>query len=97
MSKFQVAHIREQGQNMIIVFVDKKVGSMTSSDRAEIMATLQSCATSAGLAGNVVLVWQTNSGRMEFCAPQPWHPFFKSISYEYLASNVNKELTCNSI
>lgn len=97
MSEFEVAHIHEQGQNMIIVFVNARVGSMSNMERAEIMASLQACASSAGLAGSVVLVWKTNSGRTEFSAPRSWHPFFKSISYDELAININKELTCNNI
>ncbi len=95
MSKFQVAHLREQGQDMIIVFVNKSVGSMSNSDRADIAASLQACAESAGLAGSVVLVWKDSLGRGHFVAPKPWHLFFESTPYDILARHINKELTCN--
>lgn len=97
MQKFKVAHLREQGQDMIIVFVHAKVGGWTDEKRQQLSAQLQICADNAGLAGSVVLIWQTPLGHSEFSAPKPWHPFLKSISYQMLAGNINKELTCNNL
>lgn len=97
MQKFKVAHLREQGQDMIIVFVDAKVGTWTDEKRQQLSAQLQICAESAGLAGLVVLIWQTSLGRTEFSAPKPWHSFFKSAAYQMLAANINKELTCKNL
>lgn len=93
MSKYKIAHVKEQGQQMIIIPLDSSFHHKTSDQQSSIRNTLQSCASSAGLAGTVVLVWQ-NSGRMHFIAPQPWHPFFRTLSWNAVISNLNKELTC---
>lgn len=97
MQEFKVAHLREQGQDMIIVFVHSKVGTWTDQKREQLSAQLQICAESAGLAGLVVLIWQTPLGRSEFSAPKLWHPFLKSVSYQMLAGNINKKLTCKNL
>jgi hypothetical protein len=81
MPKYKVAHIKEQGQDMIIVPVDSSFGNKSQEEQNEITFMLQKCATSAGLAGTVVPVWDKGGGRMAFLAPEPWHPFFKTQFY----------------
>ena len=93
MSKFKIAHIKEQGQQMIIIPLDNNFHHKTSSQQSDTQTALQSCASNAGLAGTVVLVWQ-NGGRMHFIAPKPWHPFFRTLSWNSVISSLNKELTC---
>lgn len=93
MSKYKVAHLREQGQNMIIIPLDGSFEHKTSSQQSEIIDSLQLCASSAGLAGTVVPVWQYGR-QTRFIAPKPWHPFFKSLSWNDVIRNLNKELTC---
>lgn len=61
-------------------------------DQNEIISELQSRATSAGLAGTVVLVWDNGGGHMRFIAPVKWHPFFRSINLQFVAANINREL-----
>ncbi len=94
MASYDVAHIREQGQNMIIVFVDRSVGSKSKLEQTGIANSIEACACAAGLAGCVVLVWNDGFGRMAFFGPTPWHPFLRSVTFEYLAANINKRLTC---
>jgi len=94
MPSFDVAHIREQGQNIIIVPMDRSFGHMTHQQRAEQAALLQQYAASAGLAGTVVPVWDSGGGRMAFLAPTPWHPFFRNVSLRFVAANINRRLTC---
>jgi hypothetical protein len=94
MAGFDVAHIREQGVELIIVPLDAPFGRQTTGDRAATIAALQRCATAAGLAGTVVPVWDAGDGRMASQAPPNWHPFFKSIDLGFVARNVNRHLTC---
>lgn len=94
MTIFDVAHIREQGQDIIIVLVDRSFGNKSQSEQNQITGKLQMCARSAGLAGTVVPVWDSGRGRMGFLAPQPWHPFFKGLSLSFVAANINRRLTC---
>lgn len=94
MARFEVAHLREQGQDIIIVVVDRSFGYKSNAEQNQIRASIQACATSAGLAGTVVPVWDNGGGRMAFLAPRPWAPFFQSMTLADVAANINRELTC---
>ncbi len=91
MPSFDVAHIREQGVDVIIVPLDSSFGSKSQSDQNAAIAELQARATSAGLAGTVVPVWDSG-GRMAFIAPPNWHPFFQSINLAHVFANINRKL-----
>ena len=91
MPNFDIAHIREQGVDIIIVPLDASFGHKTSPQQHDAIAELQSHADGAGLAGVVVPVWDSN-GQMVFIAPQRWHPFFRSINLQYVAANINRNL-----
>lgn len=92
---YEVAHIREQGQDMIIIPVSNSINSIGSTKQNELKSSLQLFAKDAGLAGEVCLVWE-HGRRFHFLAPQQWHGFFKSINMQVVAQNINKKLTCIS-
>jgi hypothetical protein len=94
MGSFDVAHLHEQGQDMIIIPLDRQFQFKSDEEQDEIHDSLQVCASAAGLRGTVVLVWDGGGGRMAFRAPQPWHPFFRSINLAVVAQNINRTLTC---
>lgn len=93
MSKFKIAHLREQGKDMIIIPLDGQFHYKSKTEQSDIIDELQLCASNAGLAGTVVVVWR-HGNRVHFIAPQPWHPFFRSLSWNVIMANLNKELTC---
>jgi hypothetical protein len=92
MPNIKVAHLREQGQDMVIVPLDRDFGYKSEREQREVITELQIRSASAGLKGTVVPVWES-SGRMAFIAPPPWHPFFRSISLPLVYNNLNKELS----
>jgi hypothetical protein len=94
METFQIAHIRVQGVSLIVVFVGPSLGHKPAFEQQQVVAALQQCARSAGLAGNVVPVWQDTSGRLNFIAPPNQHPYFRSVTFEYLRANINNALHC---
>ena len=93
MPRFKVAHIREQGQDMIIIPVEDSFKYKSSQEQNQNRNGLQVRARGAGLAGKVVLVWDAGAGRMGFLAPREWHDFFSSISLDFIAMNINKEIS----
>jgi len=93
MPKLDVAHVREQGQDMIIVPLDDNFDTKSSSQQNAAVAQIKIAAQSAGLRGEVVVVWEGGSGRMMFIAPKPWHPFFRSTSLGWVMQNVNRSLS----
>jgi hypothetical protein len=93
MPTFQVAHLRRDGQDVIIVPVDRSFGKRTPAEQARIQEAFQRSAAAADMTGVVVPVWEDSSGRMAFRAPPPWHDFFKSIDMVYVATALNNALS----
>lgn len=93
MAKFQVAHIQHQGQQMIIVLLNSQFQYSSDAEQVETQNYLQRYATSAGLAGTVVLACNAGN-RPLFIAPKNLHKFFNSITWADVVRNVNTELTC---
>jgi hypothetical protein len=91
MPHYKIAHLREQGQDMIIIPLDHSFENKTDDEQQGIITELQLHARGAGLAGIVVPVWEIG-GRMKFIAPRSWHPFFRGLSLQRVFASVNKEL-----
>jgi hypothetical protein len=96
MPTFQVAHLRRDSQDIIIVPVDRTFGKRSPAEQARIQEAFQRSAVSAEMAGVVVPVWEDASGRMAFRAPPPWHDFLKSIDMVYVATALNRILSLES-
>ena len=93
MPTFQVAHLRHDGRDLIIVPVDRSFGKRSPTEQARIQEAFQRSAAAAELAGVVVPVWEDSTGRMAFRAPPPWHEFLKSIDMVYVATALNRSLS----
>ena len=94
MAEFDVAHLRVQSVDVMVVFLSPAFDRESEQEQGAAAAALQVCTQQAGLAGNVVLVWQDASGRVKFRAPSNQHPFFRRADFHQLRSQVNKRLTC---
>jgi len=92
MPTLKVAHINQQGQNIIIAPLDGSFDRRSSDEQRNLIAEIQLAASNAGLAGRVVPVW-ISGGRMKFIALQQWHPFFRSIDMRWVMANLNQTLT----
>jgi hypothetical protein len=93
MPTYKVAHIHEQGQDMIIFLLDPAFGWMTESDQRAELSSLGFRANAAGLRGDAAVVWDAGAGRMGFMGPNPWHPYLASISLQFVWGNVNQEIS----
>lgn len=92
MPTLKVAHIREQGVDVIIVPLDANFDHQPGSAQQEAMDEIQSHATAAGLAGAVSLVWPSG-GRMKFLAPPSQHAFYRSLNLHMVQRNLNKTIS----
>jgi len=92
--RFSVAHLHEQGADMIVVPLDDDFDLKLEAEKRQTTQTLQMYASSAGLRGTVVPVWRARNGAMSFIAPKPWHPFFGSLTMSFVQANLNRELIC---
>jgi hypothetical protein len=96
MPTFQVAQLRHDGQDVIIVPVDRSFGKRSAAEQARIQEAFQRSAVAAEMRGVVVPVWEDASGRMAFRAPPPFHDFLKSIDMVYVATALNRTLSLES-
>ena len=94
MADFDVAHLRIQNVDVVIVFLNQAFDHKSQQEQNEVSDALQICSRQAGLAGNVVLVWTDSLGRFKFLAPSNQHAFFRTADYRQLYAQVNKTLTC---
>jgi hypothetical protein len=93
MTRFDIAHIREQGVDMIIVPLDQSFDYQSDAEKHAAIRDLQMRCRGAGLAGTVVPVWLNAIGTMMFIAPRPWHAFFQSITWAWIGMNINRSLS----
>ena len=93
MPTFQVAYLRRDGQDVVIVPVDRSFGKRSPAEQARIQEAFQRSAAAAAIPGVVVPVWEDISGRMAFRAPAAWQEFFKSIDMVYVATALNRSLS----
>jgi hypothetical protein len=92
MPSFNVAHLREQGQDMLLFPLDDSFDNKSSADQNSTVAQLQMRANRAGLAGRAVAVWQRGS-ETRFLGPPSWRAFFQSIDMSFVLANVNREIS----
>lgn len=92
MPQLKLAHIREQGQDMIIFPLDRSFGNKSDYEQSAALEELEMRANSAGLAGRAVAFWQ-QGGRTMFRGPNPWHGFLKSVSMSWVQANLNRQIS----
>ena len=81
---------------MVIVFLEAELDRRTTEQqRRERHRAIQACASRAGLAGDVVAVWQDRYGRTKFIAPPQQHSFFRVVNYDQLYAQVNCTFNCD--
>ena len=95
MAELDIAHINEQGEDMILIPLNNSFGYKAPGEQKETIEMLQSCAVKAGLKGKVIPVWNDVVNRMNFVAPEFYHPFLFSINYNFVLRNLNKKLNLN--
>ena len=91
MPSLKAAHIREQGQNMIIFPLDHTFGHKSDRDRSLALNELEQRARASGLAGRAVAFWES-ANRTHFIGPRPWHPFLGGLSMRDVMASVNMEI-----
>ncbi|MEP3050775.1 MAG: hypothetical protein ABJP48_13515 [Erythrobacter sp.] len=92
MPKIKVAHIIEQGQNMILFPLDRTFHQKTSTEQHTALAELEDRAHEAGLAGRAAVFWEVQ-GRTHYLGPRQWTNFLRSISIRQVLASVNKSIT----
>lgn len=92
MPSYKVAHIREQGQDMLLFPLSPQFGQLSQDDQNDFLWELERRANAAGLAGSAAVFWQ-HGGHGHFMGPKQWHPFLRSVSMNFVMQNVNREIS----
>src|SRR5690349_6878944 len=92
MKQFEIAHIKEQGVDIIIVPLHPTFASLDQVEKTRLLRVLQQGAKTSGLLGTVVPIWEVGVRGMAFLAPPPMHPFFLSIDLVFVEANINRQL-----
>jgi hypothetical protein len=92
MPNLRVAHVREQGIDLIITPLNHVFGHQPRSEQLATVDEIQFRSRQAGLAGTVIPVWDNGGGRMGFIAPAAWHSFFRSLDLHSVNRSINREL-----
>jgi len=94
MAELDIAHINEQGEDLILIPLNNSFGYKTKIEQEQTILSLQNFAIQAGLKGKVIPVWVDSVNRMHFVAPEFYHAFMFSINYNFVLRNLNKKLVC---
>lgn len=96
MMSVKIAHINEQGQDMIIIPVAGEFGRRATEDRRAALEAMRHAVREHGLAGTVVPVWPAEDDedmeRFHFMAPRPWHGFLRNRNWQWIAANLNRTI-----
>jgi class 3 adenylate cyclase len=91
--KYRVAHINIKGADLIIFPLDPSIGRMGPGEQTEVVKSLQRCAASAGLKGNVVAMWDKGAGKTGMLAEKNVLPYIQNLSLAFVQSKVNREIS----
>lgn len=89
---FKLAHIHEQGQDMLLFPLDNSFEFSSSDQQNATVEELELRANQAGLAGHAVAFWE-RGGRTRFLGPVPWRGFLQSMDLRSVLANVNREIS----
>lgn len=93
MITYKIAHICEQGRDMIFIPLNTSFNWRTEANQREVVKKLQHVSASAGLDGTVVVFWPVGHS-YSFIAPPEWRSMFNSAEiFERILLRLNKTLT----
>ena len=96
MPKFKIAHVKDQGVNIIIVPLTAAFGSLPDEEKERVIEVLQACAVANAFNGRVVPVW-FDGKRMRFIAPPVWHGYFQKMKMQVVRDHLNRELDTDDV
>jgi hypothetical protein len=89
MPRYEIAHIREQGQDIIIFALDQSFGHQSEDDQLATLADFSRRCRGANLRGQVAILWPSGA-QTRFIGPQIWYSYLESINIAYAISQRNR-------
>lgn len=92
MPVFNIATVNVEGIDLVMIILDASFGAKSPQAQTEILMEFQTKANAAGHKGHVIPVWSSAAGKINFMAPRSLHPFFNTITPQYIAEHFRKQL-----
>jgi hypothetical protein len=93
MAKYRVAQLTHEGENVILVPMDRSFGKSVQEHKEQELTKLQAAAESTGLNGIVVAIWDS-AGSVGAFGPDKWKNFAESLKWTSLRTKMNRDLEC---
>jgi hypothetical protein len=90
MPKYKVAHISQQGQDLIIFPLEAKFGQMSGSEQDRQLSIFSYRANKAGLRGTAVAVWDAGGGQAAFRGPPQCCAHLSRLNFKFVMANLNR-------
>ncbi|MBP8286408.1 MAG: hypothetical protein KAX57_06165 [Rhodoferax sp.] len=90
---YRIAHTRQQDTNMVFVVTNSSFFNADNNAKERMWTAMRSCAKSARLAGDVVMVASVNGG-FRFYGPKGWISYLSNLDMAWVNARLNKKLTC---
>ena len=97
MSSIKVAHLRVQGVDFVFVPLAPGMSRVPPQDQTQLVLELRNLCRSAGLAGDVVPVWQGASGTSFMASPAHQPMLAKSLRLDFVRNNLNKNVAATAL
>ena len=94
MYKTRLAIFIHQSQEIIVVPLDCSFEERPAWQRKKALDNLQKSTTKAGLVAPVAAVWKVGS-KLRFVAPNEWHPFLSTLTWNTIISNLSFAINCH--
>lgn len=94
---YKIAHIKYGGRDLIVVpFDSPEFPALPDGERETIKRGLETCATLAGLIGELCVVWR-DADSMRVMASSATTEFLQSKGWEFVRRNLNFRLRCSHV
>jgi hypothetical protein len=90
---YKIAHTKQKDVNMVVVVTGSGFFNADGNAKERMWTAMRSCAKSANLAGEVVMVANVNGG-FKFYGPKSWANYLSTIDMTWVNARLNKKLTC---
>jgi hypothetical protein len=89
MPRYEIAHIREQGQEILLFALNQSFGHQSEKDQLAALDEFSRRCRGANLRGSVAILWPAGA-QTRFIGPQNWHHYLGSINLAYAISRRNR-------
>jgi hypothetical protein len=94
MPKYKVAQLSYEGENVILVPMDRSFGKRPQEQKDQELSKLQAAADATGLNGKLVIIWDA-AGSVAAFGPDKLKGYAESLRWTSLRTKMNCDLDCD--